>query len=64
MKLDKDNKMFALDVNGINFMDLPYKYDLAPEGDFSVICTASVKLNAKYIVIPNPWINRKFVNNL
>ena len=39
--------MFTLFVNGVNFLNLPYKYDVTPEGDFSVICTASVRLDEK-----------------
>ena len=47
MKLDDDSKMFTLFVNGVNFLNLPYKYDVTPEGDFSVIRAASVRLDAK-----------------
>ena len=40
--------MFTLFVNGVNFLNLPYKYDVTPEGDFSVICTdTSIILDAK-----------------
>ena len=64
MILSVDGDVFELYINALlNFYELPYKYDLVPEGDPSVSCTATVKFNNNEIGIPDIWINREFVRN-
>ena len=56
--------MFLLYVNGMEFLNLPYKYDLVPEGDKDVQCKGYVSFDDKKITIPVPWNNRFFIFNI
>ena len=56
--------MFLLYVNGMEFLNLPYKYDLVPEGDKDVKCSGWVKFDDQRITMPLPWNNRVFVFNI
>ena len=62
--LSEENDMFLLYVNGMEFLSLPYKYDLVPEGDKGVKCEGYVSFDDKNIEIPLPWNNRAFVFNI
>ena len=63
MMLSAKNDMFKLYVNGMEYLSLPYKYDLVPEGDKSIKFNGIVKFDEKQITIPLPWSNRAFVTN-
>ena len=64
MTLSDDCEYFELYVNGEKFFDLPFKYDLTPEGDVNVKLNAIVIFNGQNIAIPQPWNNREFNKNL
>ena len=45
MSLNPQGDMFDLYVNQVDFLSLPYKYDLVPDGDPSVTLNANVYFN-------------------
>ena len=69
MSLGPNNDIFILYINSMDFLALPYKFDLTPERDPKVTFKADISLgfstttDLKSIKMPNLWSNRDFITS-
>ena len=56
-----DDDIFVLYTNSVNFLALPFKYDLRPDGDPDIKFDVHVEIGNRKITMPHLWINREFI---
>ena len=61
MNLGADDDIFVLYTNAVNFLALPYKYDLKPDKDPDIKFEAHVELGKRKIKMPFLWSNSEFI---
>ena len=63
MNLGEDDDIFVLYTNTVNFLALPYKYEMRPDGDPDIEFDVRVQLANRKIKMPLLWSNREFIQN-